>query len=286
MLRRPEWAFSIREAARMTAFARTRSGLLELEFEQRKGRTVLMRDVQKAPLMIVRPFELPCGTLSVFIVNPTGGFLGGDQAEIRVRVGPGARALLLTQSATRVQPSPSGLDAVQNIKFSVAAGGRLEYYPERTIPFAGSHFRQTLRADLETGAEFGLTETLTTGRVAMGERLQFGRYRSSTALWQAGKRVFLERVDVQPDAHDLMAPGVLAGQDYSASGVWIGSAEAGEMPHFPAVPGRLASGRTARGAVWLRALAASGPELDAAITQAREQLRQELFGAPKLEIRR
>ncbi|ULH14381.1 urease accessory protein UreD [Deinococcus sp. KNUC1210] len=270
----------------MTAFSRTRSGLLELDFEQRGSRTVLLRDVQKAPLMIVRPFELPCGTLSVFIVNPTGGFLGGDLAEIRVQVGPGARALLLTQSATRVQPSPSGLDAVQNIEFSVAAGGRLEYYPERTIPFAGSHFRQTLRADLEAGAEFGLTETLTTGRVAMGERLQFGRYRSSTALWRAGQRVFLDRVDVQPAAGDLTAPGVLGGQDYSASGVWIGGTEASEVTQFPAVPGRLASGRTARGAVWLRSLAGSGPELDAALTEARERLRRELFGAPKLEIRR
>jgi len=62
----------------------TREGVLHLQFGVRGGRTVLTRDVQKAPLMVVRPFELPCGTLMAFVVNPTGGVLGGDRADIRV----------------------------------------------------------------------------------------------------------------------------------------------------------------------------------------------------------
>ena len=244
---------------------------------------MLIRDVQKAPLMIVRPFALPCGTVSVFIVNPTGGLLGGDCAEVRVSVGPGAQVLLLTQSATRVQPSPGGQDAVQTFHFTVAAGGRLEAYPERTIPFAGSRLFQTVRAELEPGAEFGLLETLATGRVAMGERLKFGRYRSWVEVWQGGRRVYLDRVDVQPDLHDPTAPGVLGGRDYSASGVWTAS---GQLDTFPAVPGLLACGQNVHGAVWLRATAKGGPDLDAAVGQAREALRAQVFGAAPLQIRR
>ena len=118
----------------------TRTGILHLRFEEKRGKTVLARDQQKAPLMIIRPFELPCGTLMVFVVNPTGGVLGGDHSEIVAEVGAGARALILTQSATRLQPSPSGARATQDIRFRVASGGRLEYYPERTLPFAGSAF--------------------------------------------------------------------------------------------------------------------------------------------------
>ncbi|WP_425146095.1 urease accessory protein UreD [Deinococcus sp.] len=270
----------------MTAFTRTRSGLLHLHVERRGGRSVLVRDVQKAPLMIVRPFTLPCGTLSAFILNPTGGVLGGDQAEIRVWVGPGAHFALLTQSATRLQPSPDGAEAVQDIRFRVAAGGRLEYYPERSLPFAGSRFRQHLRAELEAGAEFGLTETLATGRVATGERLRFGRYRSRVEVWQAGRRVYLDQADVQPGLHDVLAPGVLGGCDYSASGVWVARGGVEEVAPFPAVPGQLASGVNAHGAVWLRAAAARGPVLDAALTTAREQLRSGLFGAQPLRVRR
>ena len=223
-----------------------------------------------------------------FIVNPTGGVLGGDTAEVRVSVGPGARVLLLTQSATRVQPSAAGLtgaglDAVQDIRFAVAAGGRLEYYPERTIPFAGSRFAQSLRAELEAGAEFGMVETLAAGRVAMGERLQFSRYRSVVEVWQAGRQVSLDRVDLQPATQNLNAPGLLSGRAYSASGVWVG----GRTPEaLPAVPGLMASGQNAAGAVWLRATAHAGPDLDAAVQQAREAVRAQAFGAAPLQIRR
>jgi urease accessory protein len=101
---------------------------------------------------------------------------------------------------------------MQDIHFRVAAGGRLEYYPERTIPFAGSRFLQTVRAELEDGAEFGMTETLAAGRVAMGERLAFERYRSSVEVWQAGHRIYLDRVDLQPQLQSLNAPGLLGGR--------------------------------------------------------------------------
>ncbi|MGY2894201.1 urease accessory protein UreD [Deinococcus sp. UYEF24] len=258
--------------------------------------------------MVIRPFTLPCGTVMVFIVNPTGGVLGGDHAEIRVSVGPGARVLLLTQSATRIQPSrahPSGpehsgpgQDAVQDVVFTVAAGGRLEYYPERTLPFAGSRFAQTVRAELETGAEFGLTETLAVGRVAMGERLKFARYRSQVEVWQGGRRVYLDRIDVRPESQNLDAPGLLGGRAYSASGVWVAGQTgagtqaliqktgAGAATDLPAVPGMLACGLNHAGAVWMRAAAERGPDLDLAVSQTRETLRHDLFGAAPLQIRR
>ena len=244
---------------------------------------MLTRDHQKAPLMVIRPFTLPCGTLSVFIVNPTGGTLGGDTAEIRVSVGPGARALLLTQSAARLQPSPTGAEAVQTVRFEVAAGGRLEYYPERALPFAGSRFAQTVRAELEPGAEFGLCETLATGRVAMGERLRFGRYRSQVEVRRGGRTVYLDRVDLCPTEQPLDSPGLLGKKNYSAAGVWVGEGVPGA---FPAVPGELASGLNSAGAVWLRAATERGSDLDRLLGQARESLRAALFGAKPLQVRR
>lgn len=76
---------------------------------------------------------------------------------------------------------------MQDIHFKVAGGARLEYYPERTIPFAGSRFRQTIHAELEEGAEFGCTETFSTGRVQSGERLAFALYESRVEVRQAGR---------------------------------------------------------------------------------------------------
>lgn len=248
----------------------------------RGGHTALLRDTQKAPLMVIRPFTLPCGTLMVFIVNPTGGVLGGDHSEVRVMAGEGTRVLILTQSATRVQPSPDGRAATQDLHFEVATGARLEYHPERTIPFAGSAYAQTLTADLAPGAEFAVTETLASGRVQAGERLAFASVQTRTQVNVAGRRVYLDRQRVVPGAH-TRAPGVWGGCDYHATGVFIG---AGDVQEWPAVPDGLATGHAASGAVWLRGAAARGPDLDRALTGARESLRRQLWGAEPLRVRR
>ena len=79
----------------------------------------------------------------------------------------------------------------------------------------------------------------------------------------------------------MRAPGIRGDLDYAASGVFVGG---GEVGVYPAVPGRLASGRMAGGAVWLRGAAVRGPELDAA--GAWQSLRRQLWGAPPLVIRR
>ena len=117
----------------------------------------------------------------------------------------------------------------------------------------------------------------------MGERLKFERYRSQVEVWQAGKRVSLDRVDLQPSLQSLDAPGLFGGRAYSAAGVWVGP---GTPEVFPARPGLLASGQNAAGAVWLRAAAHNGPDLDAALGQARETIRAGLFGAAPLQVRR
>jgi urease accessory protein len=260
----------------------TRTGALHLTFEQRRGRTVLIREFQKAPLMIVRPFTLPCDTLSVFVVNPTGGLLGGDHNDIRISVGPGARALVLTQSATRVHPSVTGAAATQTVQLSVSSGGRLEYYPERVLPFARSRLRQTLKASLEPGAELGLTETLASGRVHAGERLAFAEYCSRTEIWCGQQRLHLDQSRLVPSPQ-IRTPGVWHDLNYAASGVFVGP---GTVQEWPAEPGRLASGLTAGGTIWLRAVASSGPLLDADLNAARQSVRQQLFGAPPLQIRR
>lgn len=171
--------------------------------------------------MIVRPFALPCGTLSVFVVNPTSGLLGGDHNDIRVEVGAGARALLLTQSATRVQPSATRAVATQTLHFVIASGGRLEYYPERTLPFAGSRLKQTIRTEL------GMTETLASGWVLIGERLAFAEYRSRVEVWSGKQQLYLENLNLIPSHHTRTA-GIWQHLDYAASGVFAGRGEVEE----------------------------------------------------------
>jgi urease accessory protein len=235
---------------------RTQHGELELVFEKRGDRTVLVYDFQRTPLQIVRPFELEPGVLTAIIINPTAGVMAGDSYRISVTLREGARVVLLTQSATKIHRMDAGLEAQQEIIFNVANGARLEYYPERTIPFADSNFTQTLRANLETGAEFALLESWTTGRILHGERLAFRKYASRTEVHVNEKLEYLDAFKLKPHCMNLDALGVLEGHDYIASGVFVGRQPVSlESPDA-------ALGLTSAGHTYFRASTRSGPELD------------------------
>jgi urease accessory protein len=258
---------------------RTQHGELELVFEKRGDRTVLVHDFQCTPLQIVRPFELEPGVLTAIIINPTAGVMAGDSYRISVTLREGARVVLLTQSATKIHRMDAGLSARQEIVFNVATGARLEYYPERTIPFADSSFTQTVRANLETGAEFALLESWTTGRVLHGERLVFRKYVSRTEVRVNGKLEYLDAFTLEPHRINLNALGALEGHDYIASGVFVGRKPA-SLESFDAL-----LGLTAADHVYVRTCARSGPELDQVMLRTRNQLRLSVFATTVLPRR-
>src|SRR4030088_696717 len=66
---------------------------LRLDFERdpRTGQTFLAASCQEPPLKVVRAFAVQDGTALVHLHNVSGGLLGGDQLELVVNVGAGAR---------------------------------------------------------------------------------------------------------------------------------------------------------------------------------------------------
>jgi urease accessory protein len=258
----------------------TQHGELELVFEARDGKTVLVKGLQKPPLLFIRPFELEPGVLTVIIVNPTAGILAGDTYKISVTLLEGARVVLLTQSATKIHKMIDGLCATQDISFHITNNSRLEYYPERTIPYALSNFKQNLSVNLESHAQFGMLETWTTGRVLRGERLEFTCYTSKTSVRIDNKLEYLDSFTLEPKNQNLNALGALEGHDYLANGFFVGN-----TAMLTELEG-ISMGFTAGNHLWLRALAKNAPDLDRNIIQARDAIREALFEAGKLELRR
>ncbi len=82
-----------------------------LGFERRGDRTVLVERRYALPLQALEVMDLEAGGAALMLLNPTGGVLGGDRLETRVRLGAGSRVCLTTPSATRVYRS-AGAPAV------------------------------------------------------------------------------------------------------------------------------------------------------------------------------
>ena len=192
--------------------------MAELTLSTRGGRTRLTRCRTCPPLVVQRalyPDDALPDMAFVYLANPTGGLFQGDRIAVSVRLSPGARAHVTTQSATKVYSMPQGC-AQQEVSLSVAAGGFLEYLPDPIIPFRDAHLVQKTSIAVEPGGTLLHWEIISPGRVAMGESFAYRRldYRL-TAQDSQGRPVYHEAYSLAPGNRNPMDFAVL-GRDAGA----------------------------------------------------------------------
>src|ERR1043166_3659734 len=133
----------------------------------------------------------------IYLLNPTGGIVQGDELEAEIRVARGAHAL----SGPRLRGER---DAV------------LEYLPEPLIPHAGARFVEELELDLEEGGRTLGWEILASGRAARGESLAYERLELRLGL-RAGEEVVLRERGAIVPSEGLDGPAVLG--EFSCYGI-------------------------------------------------------------------
>ncbi len=195
-------------------------GLAELVLEQRAGRTRLTRLRTRPPLLVQQALYPDDGApdmAHVFLANPTGGLLENDRQDISVTLGPGARAHVTTQSATKIHTMAHG-QADQRVALSVGPGGYLEYLPDPLIPFRNAKLVQNTTITVEPGAALVYGDVITPGRVAGGEAFGYRSISSRLAVFrQKQHAVYREAFDLDPADRDPMSMAVLGSPDPSAT---------------------------------------------------------------------
>lgn len=144
------------------------------------------------------------GRAVVHLVNSATAPLGGDELDLRVRVGPGARLLLRGTTATLALPGQGCSRSTVHVE--VADGGTLEYLPEHTVVTSRAEHSAELRVQLGQRARLRCREVLTLGR--SGERPGF--LRTSTNLLRDGVPLLRQTLELG-DARIDASPAHLAG---------------------------------------------------------------------------
>jgi urease accessory protein len=160
------------------------------------GQSTLLHQSFAAPIHISKPYR-EADTLLVNVVNPTAGLLSGDVIRCEAKVQSGAKLLLTSPSASRAHTMTSG-EARMEQNYSVAAGGRLELWPEIFIPQKGARYRQSTTVHVEAGGELFFYESLAPGRVASGEVFEFDKLDWQTDIYLSGELVARERYTLSP----------------------------------------------------------------------------------------
>jgi urease accessory protein len=194
-----------------------KEGILRLNFEKREHRTVLSESFSRMPMQAFPPFYPDeTGCAYAYLVNPTGGLVGGDRIEIKIELQEHAHAFITTPSATKIYRS-LGPFAYQEIRVALKKQAIFEYIPQYIIPFAKSRYFQKTKIFMEKNSTVLFLDFLTTGRLARGEHLQFEEYRSYWEVEYCGELILTDRFSLKPLDTDYSSLGFL--ECFSAAAV-------------------------------------------------------------------
>ena len=182
------------------------AGRGELDFEKVRNRTILRRAYAKAPLRLMTPQNYGDAAW-VYTSNYGGGLVDGDQIDLRLRVRSHAKAVLLTQSSTKVYRSnhlnPQG--SSQTLNCQVESDASLVVMPDPLVCFAGSKFLQCQEFQLQDRASLLLVDTVSSGRHASGERWLFDRLKNQIRVYRGQKPLFIESLLLDSKIGDIAA---------------------------------------------------------------------------------
>ena len=206
------------EPPQMRSGAVGKSGLLRLGFERRDGRTVLAELGSRTPCLAQRALHcddaLP-DMAWLFMITTSGCVLQGDRLALDVSLGPGARAHVTTQSATKIHSMDANF-ALQTQSFVVGEGAYLEFLPDPLIPHRQARFASDTRITIDPSASMLCSEIVQPGRRHHHPDECFGvtlLSLATTAVRPGGEPLFSEKLLIEPLRNPMRQAGVMDGFD-------------------------------------------------------------------------
>lgn len=210
----------IRELGPSPFAGRKLVGELRLQVGTRAGKAIATRQYHQGALRILRPHYLDdTAQVCYTIVNPGGGYLGGDNYGIEISVDEETSLLLTTQSATKVYKTPD-THARQDMLVRLGAGAVLEYVPDQLIAYRGADYRQFTEVAMEQDSSLLICEVLTPGWSPDGKRFRYDQVRLRTEVSVNGRLAVLDNLLVKPGKDSL--DSLLFLQDYTHVGMLLG----------------------------------------------------------------
>jgi urease accessory protein len=224
------------EPPQMESGAVGKSGFLRLAFERRDDRTILADLASRAPYLAQRALHcddaLP-DMAWVFTITTTGCVLQGDRLALKIAIGPGARAHVTTQSATKIHSMDANYAQVTQ-DITLDAGAYLEFLPDPLIPHRQARFASDTRITLDPTASLLCSEIVQPGRKHHHPDECFGATLlslSTSATRPGGATLFSERLVIEPARHPMRQTGVMNGFDVFGNVILCTPADVADRIH-------------------------------------------------------
>lgn len=178
--------------------ARGRTGFLRLAVARAGSRSVPADQFHSGALRILRPLYLDgTGEVTYAIINPGGGYLGGDSYRLDVEAREGSELRLRTQAATKIYRCPD-LPATQLMRLTVGEGASLESLPDPVIVYRDGAYRQRTVVSCAPSSSIALADICTSGWSPTGRRFPWRELFLDTELWVGGQLELIDRQLLNP----------------------------------------------------------------------------------------
>lgn len=181
-------------------------GTLRLTIDDQgpQGQSRAVEQFHQGALRVIRPHYLDdSGQVSYTIIAIGGGYLGGDVYEQQFTVKDNAKALITTQSATKIYRTPQG-PATQHTEINVGENAVLEYLADQTIAYRESTYHQFTKVTLHPTSTFVMSEQITPGWHPDGKHFAYDEMRLHTEITDSttGRLVLLDNLLLRPDSRE------------------------------------------------------------------------------------
>lgn len=124
-----------------------------------------------------------------------GGLVDGDQVALDVEIAAGATGLVTSQASSKIYRGTSS----QVLDVRVHGDGCALIVPDPIVPYRGASYTQVTSIALDVEGSLVLSDVVTAGRIAHGERWACARFDALLAISVAGRTVLHDRVILERD---------------------------------------------------------------------------------------
>lgn len=179
-------------------FETTQRGSASLGVTTVFGESTAVSNFARTPMKLLTPVARG-KSVWAYTSSFGGGLVAGDQTQLSIKIGDGARCFLGTQSSTKVYRNPAALPCEHTTHATVAEEALLVFAPEPVQAFADSHYTQRQEFHLAPTAGLVLLDWFSSGRAARGERWAFKHLESRNDIFVGGERALVDPILLNSD---------------------------------------------------------------------------------------
>jgi urease accessory protein len=204
------------------------TGILELDIEERRGKSVPENVYFQGAFKLQRPVYHTPTTPCYYILNPGGGYLDGDTYRMRISLGEQAELTLTTQAAAKIYKTLQ-TQVYQESEINLAKGSYLEYLPDPIIAYKGARYFQKNVIRMERGATLLYSDILTPGWSPEGKFFSYDRLRLINEIYLEDELAAFDHLKLCPNEKEMTGLGFMEGYTHLGSLFVIGEKTSGDL---------------------------------------------------------